>query len=308
MSKLQPFHVFLAETTRLNSLYWTSKYTYRRMADMLEAIARTSSENANPRVDELWPSTLSGERRHISRPVLEFRQQLIQNEADLRAVAVLQMCSAFEAALANYFALCALYLPERVEADVPYTAVPKVLQRPDEFDNLRAWAIERAGNSLVGPYSQRITSIARKFKFRKPALSLQVYLDIDQHQLKRHLIAHDQGLSKADAPDRSVSEVLASRVTLSEEAWKAVIDDFTTVVTALDANIQEKVVKDRGVALAVYHIVQRDGKATVSELRHRILSERNLDTLDAQAIVDAATDIGLNVVRSARRVVKITLP
>lgn len=305
MAKLQPCLIFLAETTRLNSLYWTSRYAYRRVADMLRAIAATTTDKKDPRVSEIWGSALRGEQRHIARPLSAFIGQLDQNEADLRSVAVLQMCSAFETALVNYYALCVLYLPYRLDADTPFAGVPDVLQRPAAFVQLRELAITRAGGALVGPYSQRISHLVNKFKLRRPDVDPQVLTNIDAHQELRHLIAHDQGLARADAPDLSVPEVLATRMAVDEATWKAVIDDFSTVVEALDANIQAKVVKDQGVALAIFHIIEQEGEATVAELRHRILSERNLDALDAQTIIDSARAIGLVVVTVSPRVVKI---
>ena len=37
-TRLVPFHVFKAEITRLNELYWSTKYSYNRVVDFLRSI------------------------------------------------------------------------------------------------------------------------------------------------------------------------------------------------------------------------------------------------------------------------------
>jgi hypothetical protein len=90
---LVPLHVFKAEITRLNELYWTSKYSYSRVSELLKTLNKSYEE---PRVNHLLPSDDAGETTHIIRPLSEFLVQLKNNESDLRTTAILHMCSAFE--------------------------------------------------------------------------------------------------------------------------------------------------------------------------------------------------------------------
>ena len=108
MTNLQPYLVFKAEATRLNTLYWTSKYSYRRSAALLRVIADTGPHASDPRVDQLWGSSDRGEASISTMSLSEFIQTLEENAEALRTTSILHMCSAFENALCGYFGVVSL--------------------------------------------------------------------------------------------------------------------------------------------------------------------------------------------------------
>lgn len=276
MAKLQPFFVFQHEIARLNRLYWTSKYSYSRMAEMIRLISKTGHSSPDPRVDSVWPSVEPGEASTLARTVSDFTGILELNAEALRTTSILHICSAFENALASYYALCALYEPQKVDPKMPPDAVPGILKGPTQFDNLKKWAIGRAASKrMKGTYSKRLDHLERTFGLSMPA-SIP-YADLDAYYSDRHLIAHDQGLAGADAPDLDAKTIIATRLVVAESKWKDMLAAFASTVAALDGAVQRAVVRDGGLALAIYHILKRDGAMQIGLLRHKVGEERRLE-------------------------------
>ncbi|WP_205899311.1 hypothetical protein, partial [Pseudomonas viridiflava] len=92
----------------------------------------------------------------------------------------------------------------------------------------------------------------------------------------RHKIAHDQGLGSPDNPEYSAEEILANRVTLTELKWKQMIYDFQEVLIFLDNQVATSIVKDKGLALAVYRTLLRDGPLLTEDLMEKLTREWRL--------------------------------
>ncbi len=293
MPYLQPYHIFIAETTRINELYWTSKYANTRVAALLKVISDTSSSTSDPRVDTLWASTDSGEKSHITRSLSDFTKRLEANSSALRTTSILHMCSAFETALSNYYALCTLYLPGNVISNYKGSGVPEILKTPLEYEKLKAVGIKKAGENLHGAYTKRIRGLVTTFGLSP--LSASALVNLDGYYSSRHLIAHDQSLAAADAPDLSVKEVLQSQISIDEPTWKALIKDFHSTLEELDKAIQKQVVTDKAFHLATYHIIARDGTMRLGELKHKLTDEWKFGTFSSDVAENAAKKIGLKI-------------
>lgn len=278
--RLQPYRVFLAETTAINDLYWKTRYTYGRMGEVL---AERAQGAADPLVHALWPATVEGERRQITVSLSDYRTSLDENLAALRRTSVLYTCSAFENALALYFVLCCLYRPQLVFPTWAHGACPALAGDRTRLDDLRKLAIEAAGTQssvqsgaafnkqkLKGKYSRRLEGFNTYFGAGLRVTALPSTLDA--HQLTRHHIAHGQGLTGADDPTAPAAEMLARRIAISEAEWKVLLADFVTTVEALDRAVRTRVVTDHGVALAVAHALEGQAPRafTVGSLRAHV--------------------------------------
>jgi hypothetical protein len=291
MPFLQPYHVFIAETTRLNELYWTSKYAYTRVSAILKAISNTGKSDQDPRVDSLWSSIDEGETKHIARSLSGFTQQLETNSASLRITSILHICSAFETAISNYFALCALYLPRNVDSTYTGYGVPEILRNESDYTNLKNRAIDQASKKLRGLYTKRLELIITTFNL--PILTTSAINRLDNHYHNRHFIAHDQSLAAADAPDLSVKEILQSQIAIEENEWKELIKDFHDTLFELDDAIQQNVVKDKALSIAINHIITREGSMRLSNLKFKLSDEWRTGTFPTLIVKNAIANLGM---------------
>jgi hypothetical protein len=270
------------------------------MSDILKLISDTGIDSPDPRVSEIWSSIDHGEYTHITVRLSEFIRQLENNKQILLTTSILHMCSAFENLLANYYALCALYKPRSVDSSSPYSSVPSILFHPTQYERLKQWAIEQAQQNLHGNYSKRLQVFTDVFGC---TLSLNpVSLnELDSYYTDRHLIAHDQSLVIADAPDLSAVEVLNNRITISEDHWKAMISTFQKFAEALDESIQQTVVVNSAIHLAIYNIVRRDGEMPLGRLCYTIKMERSFSSLTHEIVKDAAEEAGVQVLPNPQK-------
>lgn len=293
MASLQTLLVFRDEATRLNSLYWSSRYTYGRTAALLRVIAETAVDASNPRVTELWGAKDRGERSVATLPFDQFLIRLDQNAADLRAVSILQICSAFENALAGLYLICALYRPDKLEPKFRAKSLIELLKISSDFEA----QIKKLGvltrDLMKGKYSARAGLICKTWGIpRIPSARLtrlNAYYDL------RHLIAHDQGLIVTDRPERSALEITSSRVKVSEQEWKGMLDDFNQVLEELNDAIVRDVVTDSGLQLAVHRIVTRDGKQMVGELQKKLCDEWRFSNPNKKRTLKVAEALGFSV-------------
>lgn len=241
--RLQAFGVFSDEITQLNRLYWLSSYAFGQTSQLLSSLS--PDEAASARVGELLPTTRDGEARNISIGVDELARRFEFGLATLRTTSILYVCSAFEAFLCNAYALGALYRPSVVGMKHP--GVPSLLSNPHEFNQVREKAIRAASDHLKGEYSKRIETLRTHFKLE---FDRATPTTLDNYYKQRNLVAHDQGLNTADAPDQPATLVLAERLHIDESNWKRMIADFCTAANVLEGAVRGSVVTDSGLSIA----------------------------------------------------------
>jgi hypothetical protein len=299
---LQPFHVFKAETVRVNALYWRTKYAYSRTAALLEALARAGTPTPDPRVDSLWPSIDAGEQGALTIRLSQLNGSLDDNLATLRRTSVLYLCSAFENALSAFFVLCGLYHPKAIDSSWPYAACPGLASDAKRLSELKRKAIKSTGK-LKGKYSDRIQLLDTHF-----GLSLDMSKisssKLDHHYAMRHLVAHDQGLIVDDDPSIEPKKVLSRSLNISEPDWKSMVDDFFKAISELDRAIKASVVTDHGVALALAHVLEEArsaGKRTIAfgDLKDAVARRWQMATTQAD-IEKALQALGRAVKRNRR--------
>jgi len=287
---LQPFIVFRNETTRLNELYWTSRYCFSRVTAILGAIASLGHSSADPRVDTVWPSVNQGERRHITLRNTEFTARCDDTLGQLRTAAILHLCSAFENFLANNLVLCFLYHPSADPALSPFTAVPQIIRERGDYGAFVQLAVERSSAIMRGTYAKRLRVFVDLFGI---AVSYGTSAtQLDRSYAIRNRIAHDQALAQPDAPDVSAVEILKSRVLIDEESWKTILGDFFRVSEALDRSLKSQVVVNGGLHLAVYRYVNKKPGITANEVANRLQNEWSLPA-SSMDVLRAARDMGL---------------
>ena len=205
--------------------------------------------------------------------------------------------------MANLFALALLYRPQSMPSTKDFRAVPEVLDDDVEFSGLVKQAIKTANGCIKGEYSTRVEHFRTRFGLR--TMPSRVHLTrLDGHYKLRNDIAHDQGLAAADAPHRPAKSILATRQTVSEREWKKVLRDFYAVVSMLDTGLQESVLIDGGVSLAVYHSMQKSTThRTVGWIRQQLRENWRID--DAlntnEMVLEAVEFAGLRVVDTGRK-------
>lgn len=294
MAYLQPYLVFKSEATRLNTLYWSSKYSYVRSAGILKLMADTGSKSPDPRVSTLWGSVDHGQYGVATVALSEFIKTLDDNAEALRTTSILQMCSAFETAICGYFALCCLYEPQSENLSYSGAAVPDLLKSPAKFESRKLDIIKSAKKKLKGVYTHRVDVIISTWGL--PQITSTSLGRLNSYYAKRNIIAHDQGLASTDAPDHSAKESVESRLRIDEPTWKAMISDFDDVLTAIDGMVKS-VAADGGLALAIYRIIDRDGAHTSDELKGKIQDEWRTGTIKASDMKQIVVSIGLNINR-----------
>lgn len=283
---LQPFHVFKAEVIRINDLYWSSALAYEHSTLILNMLANTGSYAADPTVDKLWGSKIYGMQRAAGAPLSEYLRTLDENNVSIRTVAILHVCSAFENAICGYYSLCCLY--DGKKKDPAYTGanIPGLLSSVAVYESRRDKInnnyINHKNTDLHGKYTKRLNVVADTWGFAR-ITGAQV-IRLNGYYEKRHLIAHDQGLGATDAPEKSASEILAGAISVTETDWKTMIGDFLSVLEKLDDLVVTHVVKDKGLALAIYRLIHRDGKMKISELKVKLHGEWNLSGVKAVQI------------------------
>lgn len=70
------------------------------------------------------------------------------------------------------------------------------------------------------------------------------------------------------------------------------MDDFLVVLEHLDDLIARNVVHDKGLALAIYRTIHRDGAMRVSELRQKLRDEWRFSNANARSIRKVVGSIG----------------
>jgi len=302
MPYLQPYKIFNEEHTRVNQLYWMSKYSYQRMESLLGMLSSTGHVEPDPRVDRLWPSTDAGESNHITVKLSDFSGFLANSAGRLRTVSILFQCSAFETALEQYYTLCGIYRPGAISSPAPYDSVPELLNDRAKYEAAKRWAGGKARDNLRGKYSGRVSTLYSTFGLPMPA-TLQT-TDLDLHYSVRHQIAHNQGLSSIEGPDVPAIAILQSRVDLSEDSWKAMMGAFHCAIHAIDRSIKKSLVVDLGLPLAVYHITERDGPVTLGALQFKVAGEFGLQPTHRE-VLDAAIAIGRTTKKNGESISKV---
>lgn len=291
MSKLQPYHVFKAEVVRINDLYWSSALAYEHTESILSMLLATGQHTGDPGVDKLWGSKNYGMQRAATAPLSAYLNTLSENYSSIRTVAILHICSAFENALCGYYSLCCLYDGGKHNSSYAGPNIPSLLSNVASFESRRddinnQYINHKSKPALRGLYTQRLNTISDAWAF--PRISNVHVTRLNGYYKKRHLIAHDQGLGTTDSPEKSSSEILAGAIRVTEAEWKAMIGDFLTVLEQLDSLVASHVVQDKGLALAIYRLIHRDGKMKISEMKQKLRNEWRLPDIKSVQIRKAA--------------------
>ena len=293
MAFLQPALVFKDEAVRLNTLYWTSLFSYKKTTEVLRLISSTGSKIPDPRVCEIWNDTEVGDAARVTHKLSEFIGFFESNSAELRSISILKICSAFENALSGYFALCSLYEPNKDLASYAGKKIPDLLKKPTEFDDRKKQIRDRCGEVLKGKYTTRINLICKRWGLKK--ITGAHINRLNGYYSLRHLIAHDQSLTGADSPENSSGEIISTRIKIDEATWKRLLSDFTLALNEIDEEVSSKVVVDGGLHLAIYRIIRRDGAQELADLHTKLASEWRLGNPKGTKTKEAARQIGLTV-------------
>lgn len=278
MAGLQPLIIFKSEIARINEIYWSSVYAYSRTCQILKFLEDTGNHSSAPLVKDIWGEKDYALDRVSKTSLVAFSDILMaKNPETLRTTSILHLCSAFENALSGYYFLCSLYDGRSGNSNYTGDDVPALLKSTHEFNSRRKSilnALESTASPLKGKYTERLkvfTSAWSVAQFTGPSLSR-----LNGYYKTRHKIAHDQGLGSPDNPEHSAEEILKSRVALAESKWKQMIHDFQEVLEFLDSQVTIGIVKDKGLALAVYRTLHRDGPLLTEELMKRLTIEWRL--------------------------------
>lgn len=293
MAFLQPSLVFKDEAISLNTLYWTSLFSYKKTTEILRLISSTGSKTPDPRVSEIWNDTEYGDAARVTHKLSEFIGFLDNNSAELRSISILKICSAFENALSGYFALCSLYEPNKDNANYAGKKIPDLLKKPAEFEQRKRQIKDRCKDILKGKYTARLNLICKTWGLKK--IKGSHVNRLNGYYSLRHLIAHDQSLTGADSPENSSGEIISTRIRIDEVTWKRLLSDFTLVLDELDKEISSNVVIDGGLHLAIYRIIQRDGAQELADLHTKLANEWRLGNPRKTKTKEAAKEIGLTV-------------
>lgn len=278
MAGLQPLLIFKSEIARVNELYWSSTYAFSRSCQFLSFLKDTGNQAPDPLVKEIWGSKVYALDRVSNENFSAFSNILmVKNSEALRTNSILHLCSAFENALSGYFSLCSLYEGRKGEPSYTGNDVPQLLRNINIFEARRksiSKALESKASPLKGKYTERLKVFTAKWgvtQFTGSSLSR-----LNGYYITRHKIAHDQGLGAPDNPEYSAEEILINRVRLPESKWKQMIHDFQEVLEFLDSQVTIGVVKDKGLALAVYRTLHRDGPLLTTDLMQKLTKEWRL--------------------------------
>lgn len=293
MPRLQPALVFSDEVNRINALYWTSSYSFKRTVGILNLLSNTGLSNPDPRVSEIWNDIDIGEAARTSYKLSDFISILDANSTELRSVSILKICSAFENALSGYFALCSLYDPSSENPSYTGKKIPEILTKQSDLKQRKKAISERCTDVLYGKYSKRVNLICKTWGLTKPA---GTHINrLNKYYETRHLIAHDQSLTGADSPEMSSEEIMSTRVVVTEESWKRMLADFTLTIQALDSEVSSKIVSDGGLALAIYRIIQRDGDQDLASVHKVLADEWRIGNPKRSKTIEAAKQVGYKV-------------
>ncbi len=278
MAGLQPLHIFKSEIARVNELYWSSSYAYDRTCQLLSFLETTGNYSSDPLVKEVWGAKNYALDRVSKTNLAEFSNILmVKNSEALRINSILHLCSAFENALSGYYFLCSLYDGRKGDASYKGDDVPLILKTAQKFDSRRksiSKFLESKNSPLKGKYTERLKVFNSAWgvtQFSGSSLSR-----LNGYYKTRHKIAHDQGLGSPDNPEYSAEEILRNRVILTESKWKQMIHDFQEVLEFLDCQVAISTVKDKGLALAVYRTLRRDGPLLTENLMKKLTMEWRL--------------------------------
>ncbi|MCB9610229.1 MAG: hypothetical protein H6716_26815 [Polyangiaceae bacterium] len=290
---LQATRVFKFEVTRQNRMRWLNSYCFRRTSAILASLASCGHSDDDPRVDALWPSTDEGEARSITIPVSAFAAHLDDAQATIRVNAVLHVCSAFESLLDGLLMLGAMYSPASFPTTRKQTAIPAALGDPKKLTALVGACEQLASGKttrLKGAYSGRIQSLCTSFGLSAP----KGYGGLDQYYTKRHVVAHDQSLSKASSPLHSYQDIVASQILVSDVEWRALMKDFLDIARALDREFVSTLVTDSGLAIAVHQVLAASTPITIGKVRNAVSTQWGLERSDKE-IESVAKSIGRTV-------------
>lgn len=278
MAGLQPLLIFKSEIARVNELYWSSTYAYSRTCQLLSFLESTGNYAPDPLVKEVWGAKDYALDRVSKTNLAEFSNILtVKNSEALRINSILHLCSAFENALSGYYFLCSLYEGRKGDASYMGDDVPLLLKTTQTFEGRRKSILkilESTASPLKGRYTERLkifNSVWGITHFSGSSLSR-----LNGYYKTRHKIAHDQGLGSPDNPEYSAEEILSNRVVLTESKWKQMIHDFQEVLEFLDCQVAISIVKDKGLALAVYRTLRRDGPLLTEDLMKKLTREWRL--------------------------------
>ncbi|EMV9185862.1 hypothetical protein AADU03_004747 [Escherichia coli] len=278
MAGLQPLIVFKAEISRVNELYWSSSYSYDRICKLLDFLRDSGIHGADPQVRDIWGSKVYSLDRVSKTKLSDFSSVLLSDNLEaLRTNSILHLCSAFENALSGYFFLCSLYDGKKGDASYTGDDVPVLLSNMANFNARRNYLtglLDSRNSPLKGKYVQRLKVFNTKWNLA--LFSGASLTRLNGYYATRHKIAHDQGLGSPDMPEFSAEEILGSRVSLAETKWKVMIHDFQEILEFLDSEVKSRVVKDKGLALAVYRTLHRDGALLTADLISKLAKEWRL--------------------------------
>lgn len=295
MAGLQPLLIFKSEVARVNELYWSSAYAYNRTSKILIFLENSGNCGASdPLVKEVWGAKEYALDRVSKKKLSEFSDILLVNNLEaLRTNSILHLCSAFENALSGYYFLCSLY--DGRKSDPSYTGddVPVLLKNTPVFESRKKQILKALGSPsspLKGKYTQRLTLFSNTW-------GVTLFSGVSSTRLHgyyqtRNKIAHDQGLGSPDNPEYSAAEVLSNRVLLTEAKWKQMIHDFQEVLEFLDDQVSLGVVKDKGLALAVYRTLHRDGPMMITDLIKKLSTEWRLGQIRKDRLKKLVADLG----------------
>lgn len=278
MAGLQPLIIFKSEVARVNEFYWSSTYAFSRTCELLSFLKDTGNHIPDPLIKDIWGSKDYALDRVSKTNFTKFSNILmVKNSEALRTNSILHLCSAFENALSGYFFLCSLYAGHKGDSSYTGDDVPQLLKNVQKFRARRqsiSKALESKASPLKGKYTERLKVFTTNWgvaQFAGQSLSR-----LNGYYNTRHKIAHDQGLGAPDNPEYSAEEILKNRINLPESKWKKMIHDFQEVLVFLDSQVTTGIVKDRGLALAVYRTLHRDGPLLTVDLMHILTKEWRL--------------------------------
>ncbi|MBD8575005.1 hypothetical protein IFR09_13230 [Pseudomonas syringae] len=310
MAGLQPLLIFKSEVARVNELYWSSTYAYNRTCQFLSFLESTGNYTPDPLVKEVWGAKDYALDRVSKTNLGAFSNILmVKNSEALRINSILHLCSAFENALSGYYFLCSLYEGRKGDANYIGDDIPLLLKTTQTFESRRksiSRILESTASPLKGKYAERLKVFNSAWGvalFSGSSLSR-----LNGYYKTRHKIAHDQGLGAPDNPEYSAEEILRNRVVLTDAKWKQMIHDFQEVLVFLDEQVAINIVTDKGLALAVYRTLRRDGPLMTEDLMKKLTKEWRLGQTRKDRLHKLVLILGGRVTQVNGNKYKVSLP
>lgn len=297
MTHLQPFILFKNELTRINSLYWSSRYAYSKTKNLLEMLHNNSSNNdIDKLLGDLYGSNITGITRAVSKIKLsEFTKTLDQNEHDLRVASIIHICSAFENSLSGYYMLCELYKPKHML----HHGIKSIIKNNRSIYEETLLKIRKnCSIQLHGEYEKRINYICKKWEMSgyEKIIPDESMARLSSHYKKRHLVAHDQGINDPDFPEKSALAILGNKILITEDEWVTMLQDFLAVLKSLDSLTTKHIVKDSGISVALLHIMQNNNEINLTKIMLMLSNEWKLGNIRKPKIMDVIHKLNLIVI------------